>query len=119
MFRRWRLSQITLKGMGQSHKYALSLPIAQPGFTTTVKRTLPYLYATISIMVQVQRLACMRPFEVCRMKVGEIDTTGEIWIYRPVKHKGTWRGHGKAAGLAVVINEIARLPAHNGDDDTP
>ncbi len=33
------------------------------------------------------------------MKVGEIDTTGEIWIYRPVKHKGTWRGHGKAVAL--------------------
>ncbi len=64
-----------------------------------VDRTLPHLFPTVAAMVQVQRLAAMRPNEVCRMKVGEIDTTGEIWIYRPVKHKGTWRGHGKAVAL--------------------
>lgn len=38
-----------------------------------VERTLPYLYPTIAEMVQVQRLAAMRPSEVCRMCVGDID----------------------------------------------
>ncbi len=64
-----------------------------------VKRTLPYLYATIAIMVQVQRLACMRPSEVCRMKVGDLDQSGKIWIYRPGFHKGTWRKQDKAVPL--------------------
>jgi len=40
-----------------------------------VFRTLPYLLPTIRDMVQVQRLAIMRPSEVFRMKPGEIDTT--------------------------------------------
>ena len=40
------------------------------------------------------------------MTVGEIDRSGEIWVYRPVKHKGTWRGHGKAVALGKPEQEI-------------
>jgi integrase len=57
-------------------------------------------------MVQVQRLALMRPNEVCRMKVGEIDRSGDVWIYRPRKHKGTWRGHDKAVALGKPEQEL-------------
>jgi integrase len=64
-----------------------------------VEATLPHLLPTVSAMVQVQRLATMRPNEVCRMRVGDIDMTGAIWLYRPVNHKGTWRGHGREIAL--------------------
>jgi integrase len=49
-------------------------------------------------MIQVQRWAVMRPNEVCRMRVENIDMSRKdgVWLYRPPKHKGTWRGHGKA-----------------------
>ncbi len=72
----------------------------------TVIRTLPYLPPTVAAMVQVQRLAAMRPNEVCRMKVGDLDRSGEIWIYRPEKHKGTWRGHGKSVPLGPPEQRI-------------
>lgn len=73
---------------------------------SVVEATLPLLLPTIAGMVQVQRLACMRPNEVCRMKVGDIDTSGEIWLYRPGKHKGTWRGHDKVVPLGRPEQEI-------------
>ena len=38
-----------------------------------VALTLLHLLPTVADMVRVQRAACMRPSEVCRMKVGEID----------------------------------------------
>jgi integrase len=62
-----------------------------------INRTLPYLLPTIQNMVQVQRLAGMRPSEVCKMKPGEIDreyTTPDgvvIWMYTPGTHKNAWR----------------------------
>jgi len=38
-----------------------------------VDATLPHLVPTVAAMVQVQRWAVMRPNEVCRMQVGDID----------------------------------------------
>ena len=63
-----------------------------------VDATLPHLLPTVAAMVQVQRWAVMRPNEVCRMQVGDIDMSRKdgIWIYCPLEHKGTWRGHGRA-----------------------
>jgi integrase len=66
-----------------------------------VDATLPQLLPTVAAMVQVQRLATMRPNEVCRMKVGDIDMSRKdgIWLYNLPKHKGTWRGHKKIVPL--------------------
>jgi integrase len=54
-----------------------------------VKRTLPFLPPTVAAMVQVQRLTGLRPSEVFRMTVGNIDTTQEngLWYYTPDHHK--------------------------------
>ena len=54
-----------------------------------VRRTLPFMPATLAAMVQVQRLTGMRPSEVCKMRVGDIDQTRdpELWYYIPGSHK--------------------------------
>ena len=64
-----------------------------------VNATLPYLLPTIADMVRLQLLAVMRPSDVFRMKVGDIDKSQEIWVYRPGYHKGTWREHHRAVAL--------------------
>ena len=61
-----------------------------------VTRTLPYLLPTLRDMVQVQRLASMRPSEMIRMRPGEIDMENVhegvvIWLYVPGTHKSDWR----------------------------
>ena len=68
---------------------------------TAVDATLPHLLPTVAAMVQVQRWAVMRPNEVCRMRVGDIDMSRKdgIWLYSPPDHKGTWRGHNKIIPL--------------------
>lgn len=50
-------------------------------------------------MVRVQRLTGMRPGEVCSMRWVEIETTGEIWVYRPAKHKNAHRGQARVITL--------------------
>ena len=71
-----------------------------------VVRTLPYLLPTVADMVRVQRAACTRPSEVCRMTVGEIDRSGEVWKYRPRKHKNSWRNHKKTIALGEIEQSI-------------
>jgi integrase len=71
-----------------------------------VERTLPYLLPTVAAMVRVQRAAVMRPSEACNMKVGDIDMRNNIWLYRPGKHKGKWRGHHRTIALGKQEQEI-------------
>jgi len=60
-------------------------------------------------MVQVQRSGAMRPSEVFRMKVGEIDTNFKtddgmvIWMYTPGIHKSTWREKKKSGDYFRII----------------
>jgi len=74
-----------------------------------IDRTLPHLLPTIRAMVQVQRLASMRPNEVYRMKPGEIDTEYitldgvVIWMYTPGSHKNSWREKKKKGEYVRII----------------
>jgi integrase len=44
-------------------------------------------------MVELQWITGMRSGEVVRMRTGDIDTTGALWVYRPRKHKTQHHGH--------------------------
>ena len=74
-----------------------------------VIRTLPHLLPTIQDMVQVQWLAIMRPSEVFRMKLGEIDTTYKtddgvaIWMYTPGTSKNSWRDKYNSGEYVRII----------------
>ena len=75
-----------------------------------VASTLPHLLPTVAAMVQVQRWATMRPGEVCRMRVGDIDMSRKdgIWLYQPPQHKGSWRGHGRIVPLGQSEQQLLR-----------
>jgi integrase len=59
------------------------LPVANE----VVDATLPHLPEVVADMVRIQRLAGMRPAEVCIMRPYDIDRSTEIWTYRPQWHK--------------------------------
>jgi integrase len=42
-------------------------------------------------MVRVQLLSGCRPNEIMRLSPGQIDRSGDVWKYTPVKHKNAWR----------------------------
>jgi len=65
-----------------------------------------FLHLAVTTMVKVQRAACMRPSEVCRMKVGEIDRSGEVWKYTPRKHNNSWRNHRRTIHLGEIEQAI-------------
>jgi integrase len=38
-------------------------------------------------MIELQRLTGMRPGEVVLMRTGDLDMSGEVWVYTPSRHK--------------------------------
>ena len=76
---------------------AYEKPPRQDVSDDVINRTLPHLLPTIRDMVLVQRFASMRPSEIFRMKLGEIDMNYitpdgiVIWMYTPGTNKNSWR----------------------------
>ena len=49
--------------------------------------TLEHLPVVVADMVQLQRLTGARPGEICIMRPGDINRTGDVWEYVPESHK--------------------------------
>ncbi|QDV73636.1 tyrosine-type recombinase/integrase [Botrimarina mediterranea] len=52
-----------------------------------VAKTVKCLPEVIADMVRLQRLTGSRPGEVCAVRPGDIDRTGQVWVYTPLAHK--------------------------------
>ena len=84
----------TVESLKLFDKRVKSCPDVKPvDWEKQVKPCLEWMNPVVRAMVQVQYLAGMRPSEVCNMRRCEVDTTGEVWLYTPTTHKGTWREH--------------------------
>jgi len=108
-----------LKPLYEGQTPAPEQPPRQDVSDRIVELTLPHLLPTVAAMVLVQRAACMRPSEVCRMRVGEIDRSGEVWKYTPRKHKNSWRGHSKTVRLGEFEQTILAPYLEGKQPDDP
>jgi integrase len=70
----------------------------------------------IFAMMQVQYLCGMRPQDVCNLRFCEIDTSREIWIYRPSKHKTARFKHVLVKAIPKAAQEI--INRYRPKDDT-
>lgn len=93
-------------------------PVLPPG-PGVVEATLPFLSHHWHDLVAVQRLTGMRPGEVCRMRVDEVDRSGPVWYYRPGRHKMTYAGHDRVVRIgpqaqAILGPRLDAAPRHGG-----
>ena len=80
-----------------------------------VEATLPHLPEVIADMVRLQRLAGMRPAEVCILRPCDIDSTEDVWIYQPSSHKTEHKDKERLIPLgpqaqAIILRYLARDP---------
>jgi integrase len=80
-------------------KVVKSLPIGYPGTfdnderepvpDDVIRQTLPFMPPTLRAMVQLQRILGMRPNEIFKMRVGDIDQSrgNGLWYYVPGSYK--------------------------------
>jgi len=74
----------------------------------TVEATLPYMPAVVADMVRFQLLVGCRPTEVCLVRPGDVDTTGEVWTYVPAEHKTEHHDRKRRIFIGPKAQDILR-----------
>jgi integrase len=86
----WRALKV-IKSLPKGHEGTFDHDERESVPDDVVIRTLPFMPPILRAMVQLQRILGMRPSEVIKMRVGDIDTTltqdPELWYYVPNAYK--------------------------------
>ena len=80
----------------------------QPVSLALVEQTLPYLSRQVAAMVRIQLLTGARSGEVCQMRTGDLDMSGDIWFYRPQHHKTSHHGKERLIAIGPKCQEVIR-----------
>jgi len=72
----------------------------------TIDATAAHLVPVVRDMVQLQLACGCRPGELCSLTPGQIDRTGDIWLYRPLEHKTRHHGHERVIALGPRAQRI-------------
>jgi integrase len=83
-----------------------------------VEAILPHVGPVVRAMIEVQALTGMRPQEIRLIRTGWIDRTGDLWIYRPVRHKTADLGKVREIPLGPKAQEILKTFL-KADPDAP
>lgn len=70
-----------------------------PVAVDVVNRTIKHLPQQVRDMVRAQLLLGCRPVEICQMRPGDVDMSGDVWLYVPEKHKT--EHHGRQRIIAI------------------
>jgi integrase len=73
-----------------------------------INETLPLVSRQVGAMIRLQQLAGMRPGEVTSMRGIDIDMSGKLWVYRPLRHKTQYLGHERMIFLGPKAQDIIR-----------
>ena len=93
------------KGRCRARETAPVRPVPDAHIDAVVAHVLP----PVAAMIQVQRLTGMRPGEVVAMTTGDVDRSGDIWLYRPKRHKTEHHGHERSIPIGPRARAILEL----------
>lgn len=105
-------------GLRRGRTQAPDRPPIQPVSDEVVNATVPHLPDLVRDMVRLQRLTGMRPDEVCSLRPCDIDTTGNVWRYRPVSHKTQHHGRQRVIpigpqGQVILARYLVKCTSTN------
>lgn len=63
---------------------------------------------TVMAMIMVQRLTGMRPGEVCDIKTGSLDMSGQLWVFDPKWHKTKYTGRKRPVLIGKQAQDYIR-----------
>jgi integrase len=95
-------------GLREGRTAARETKPVSPIDDAAVDTTLQHLPAVVGDMVRFQRLAGCRPGEVCSLRPCDVDTTGEVWIYRPSSHKTQHHGRERRIYIGPQAQDVLR-----------
>lgn len=101
-------SLMTVAGLKKGRTAAPDPEPVAPVDDSTVDATLPHLGRHVRGLVEFQRLTGCRPGEACRLRVCDIDQTGEVWTYKPEHHKNSHRGTDRVIAIGPKCQAMLR-----------
>lgn len=96
----------TVAGLKRGRTEARETEPVSPAPDDAVDKLLPYLAPPVRAMVQLQRLTGMRSGEIVIMRPCDIDRTGDVWLYKPSRHKTQYRGHDKVVPIGPKARKV-------------
>jgi integrase len=84
-----------------------TLPVT-PVDDSTVNATLEHTPAVVADMVRLQRLTGARPQEICLLRPCDVDSSGEVWAYRPESHKTEHHGLERVIFIGPKGQDVLR-----------
>jgi len=84
-----------------------TLPV-QPVDDAIVEATLERLPRVVADMVRLQRLTGGRPQDIYNLRPCEVDTSGDVWLYRPGMHKTEYRGRDRIVMIGPKAQDVLR-----------
>ncbi len=73
-----------------------------------INQVLSHLPPTLAAMVCFGYWTGARPGETCRLTTGQIDMSGEVWTYRPGRHKTTHHGKERVVLIGPQAQDVIR-----------
>jgi integrase len=83
-----------------------------------VEKIYPHVTPVIRAMLELQLNSGLRPGEVAKMTAGQLDRSGDQWIYRPLQHKTKHLGKTRVVPLGPRAMAVL-LPWIKDDPDAP
>jgi integrase len=80
----------------------------EPVKVEVINATLPHLPVVVADMVHFQKFTGCRPAEVCTIRPCDVDTSGDIWIYRPESHKTEHHGRDRTICIGPKAQDLLR-----------
>jgi integrase len=106
----------TVGGLQKGRSSAPDFAPVGPVEDAVVDATLMHLNRHLRGLIEVQRLTGMRPGEVTRLRMSEIDSSGAVWMFRPARHKNAHRGQSRTVAIGKRAQEI--IVTFQTDDPT-
>jgi integrase len=98
----------TLAGLQRGRSAAKEREPIKPVDAADIDAVIPLVNRFVRGMIRLQWLTGMRPSEVCNIRRADIDTSGRVWLYTPIKHKTAWRGKQRIIGIGPHGQEILK-----------
>lgn len=73
-----------------------------------IEAVMPHLPPVVQAMIRVHQYTGMRPGELVIMRTCDLDTNGEVWVYRPQSHKTDHLGHERVIYIGPRAQEYLR-----------
>jgi len=97
-----------VEGLRKGRTEAHETPPIPPVADEVVEHTVPHLSTVVADMVRFQRLTGCRPGEVCILRPFDVDTSGDVWTYRPESHKTEHHDRDRIIMIGPQAQDVLR-----------